>query len=536
MTEKQFTVVGVIVVALFVLLFGWLTWGEWQEYVRIDGEVKKLEDEIRALNAKIVKIPDKRKERDTLVERFEEKRKILPNKAERENLLDVIGYLCEKTGMEAPRSLTPLEPRKGPGQRQAAGGIEEILYQAKLEGTFFSFIRFANWLEHYKRHIRIRTFNITGGGGTDTATKLQVSLTYDVLLVSYQYTGAKSPEEEKDLVLEEPQIPAIARIEIEPDRRDPFKFPLVLTTPTEGPGGKAPGDTGTGDTNEPDLVRKLNEKLDIVERLRRDVVRIPPDAETSVLKTILDTHMELTTWLQKTRALGPESGRLLTELRAKVQEIDALIPQVLYPLWLRRIAEVTAVVDEHTESRRYADVVVPMLALVNQFKDFPTNPQVEQGMQGLFTKITAALTLLVEELSEYKRAIDLIAQIEKDLTPLRASKLTQLYARFLDSLKEIKKKAEDIKLFRDMGIVVSGLIWGKDTKDRVCIVYADRLQSMDPVGSKFRSRLFVENEVVGTIKGSAADAVVVRTITRDKKVIFEFRKLNIAVELGEPEK
>lgn len=535
MSERQFMVVGLAVVVLFVGLFGWLTWGEWQEYVKIEGEVQKLDAEIKALNDKIVKIPDKRKERDSLVDRFEEKRKILPNKAERENLLDVIGYLCEKTGMLAPRDMKSIEPRKGPGQRQAVGGIEEILYQAKLEGTFFAFIRFANWLEHYKRHIRIRTFNITGGGATDTATKPQVLLTYDVLLVSYQYTGQAGGDEEKGLVLEEPRISPTDAIEIESDRRDPFRFPLApVAVDPKGPTG--PGTDDRAIAVETELVRLLMEKLDIAGKLRRDIGRLGIDPPIATLKELLDTHMGLTEWVGKQKALGSESGRLLAELRVKIQEIDALIPTVLFPLWAKRIAEVTALVDEHTESRRYADVVLPMLHLVAEFKDFAPNPQIETALQGLFTKVTAALTLLVEEQSEYKRAIDLIAQIEKELGGLRTSKLTGLYARFLDGLKEIKKKAEDIKMFRDLGLVVSGLIWGKNSEDRVCIVLADRLASTDPPGSKYRRRLYGENDVVGTVKGNAADTVTVRSITRDKKVVFEFRKLSIAVELGEPDK
>jgi Tfp pilus assembly protein PilO len=524
-------IVGVSVVALFVVLFGWLTWGEWEEYQKIDAELKQLETEIAALNAKIVKIPDMRKTRDTLVERFEEKRKILPNKAERENLIEVISYLCEKTGMPAPLDYTPVDAKKGPGARQATGGIEEILYQVKLEGTFFAFIRFANWLEHYKRHIRIRTFAITGGGGVDTATKESVELKYDVLLVSYQYTGAAGAEDEKALVLEEPKINPMELIEIEPDARDPFRFPLVLTVTTPGePTGTVPGDQSK---TEQELIRVLDEKLDIADRLRRDIVKQTTDTPMSKLKEILDAHMELTVFLSKTRALGPESGRRLAELRTKVQELDGLIPQVLYPLWAKRIAEVTALVDDHTENRRYADVVLPTLALVSQFRDFSPNPQVEQGLAALFGKVTGALTALVEELSEYKRTIDLITQIDKEIGPLRNSKLTTLYARFLDSLKDIKKKAEDIKLFRELNIAVTGLIWGKEKQDRICIVHADKLAGTDPVGSKFRRRLFVEDEVVGTVKGSAADAVVIKSITRDKKVIFEFRKLSIAVELGD---
>ena len=537
MTEKQFTVVGLAVVALFVGLFAWLTWGEWQEYTKIGDEVKVLMAEIDQLNAKIRKIPEKRKERDTLVERFEEKRKILPNKAERENLIELLGYLCAQTGMLPPQSVNPVEARKGPGQRSAVGGIEEVLYQVKLNGPFFAFVKFVNWLEHYKRHVRLRTFTVTGGGGSETATKPQVVLGYDVLLVSYQYTGQAGAEEEKALVLEEPKISPQDKIEFEPDARDPFRFPLAPVAAEVGPRVPGSGDPPGTDTKiEEVLVRLLQEKLDVTDRLRRDINRIPADAPTAFLKEILDTHLALMDWVKNTKALGAESGRLLTQLRAALQDIDQRIPQVLYPLWTQRILEVTALVDEHTESRRYADVVLPTLTLVAQFKDFAPNPQVEQGLSGLFAKVTAALTLLVEEQSEYKRAIDLIAQLEKDLAPLRTSKLTTLYARFLDSLKEIKKKAEDIRMFRDLGIVVSGLIWGKDSDDRICIVHADRLTTNDPPGSKYRRRLFGENDVVGIIKGNAADTVTIRTITRDKKVVFEFRKLSIAVELGEPRK
>jgi len=542
MSEKQFLLVGGAVVLVFLLLFGYLSYEEWGKYGTLQTEITALDGEIQNFRDKIAKIKDLRQKLTEYEKRFERMRKILPNKAERENLIDVLNYLCSETGMNPPDSVAPEEKAGNVGRRKAQGDIQPIYYTVRLTGPFFAFVKFTNWLEHYKRHVRLKTFTVAGGGETESAGRSAAKLSYTVKLVSYQYTGDKGAESEAPLELEAPDIPEDEQYDPAADeRRDPFVFPLIAS-PTTPVGPKPPG--GNEHKVEGPLVRELNDRLEQAKILRRDVRRLGPAATTDQLRSIVQRHKKLDEYHRGVRPLGTASAKVLGELRNIVADIGGQIQFVWQRLLDQRVAEVLKVQDDHLENRRYADVVAPMLGLVNEFKSFALNDESEKQFRKVFAKTTHGLTQLVEELSEYEQAITLITRIDQEMGALRASPVTEVYRVFLDGkvdadgnrvggLGEIKKKAEDIRLFRDVGILVTGLIWRPVEGDRICIVRADRLSRVRVGERTFERRLFGEGDVIGYLKNES-DTVTIKEITKFKKVIFRFRGLSIAQELGDP--
>lgn len=535
MSEKQFLIVGALLVVLFVGLFGFLSYREYETYEALQAEVQALEAEITKYTDQINKINSLKADLDVLNQRFEKARKILPSDQELEGLITILNHLCKQTGMDYPRSLMKQKgsarPRAG-----AAGDIEEILYDIELEGTFFNFVRFVNWLEHYKRHMRMRTVNITGGGGEDSAIGLQdvpdykLNLKFSLTMATYRYTGqTDGSAAEAELRVDDAILDESERIELEAfQKRDPFIFGLK---PTKVDGPVKPGEEVDVTKDQDELLVKLNKALDDAKKLRHEVRKARQAGDIPVYWDIINRFNALTKWFTDQEARRDDTKKAAKELEVVIADIAKSMPVIVDRLIRERIDQVVAAADAAMEDARYGEAVTPLLTFLTEFADFDIPESNLPALSGVFDRVYQALTALVEQKSAYREAVDLIERIEAQMAPFtkRRGLEGKTFADFIERLREVKLKAQNIKDFRSLGIIVSGLIWVPDETGRICIVESGNVRQ----SAARPRRIFVEGEVIGTVKDET-DTVRISKVTQFKSVDFEFRGLTIAQPLGDP--
>jgi Tfp pilus assembly protein PilO len=118
-----------------------------------------LHTRIATAKSKLNKLNDMRVEREKAQARLVASESILPSQKEIETLVDNLSEFAKQSGV----TIVKAEP-----VRQSAYGapiattqrFDEADFNLNLTGNYFQFVEFLNYLENYKRFIRVDTFNI----------------------------------------------------------------------------------------------------------------------------------------------------------------------------------------------------------------------------------------------------------------------------------------------------------------------------------------------------------------------------------------
>ena len=545
MSEKQFLLIGVAIVILVVGAFGYLTYTEYQELQKLKGEVADLIKKIDGHREKIAKIKGLQEEINILDSEFEEQREKLPDSKELENLLEIISYLCTETGVDKPKRMKKQEVRGQPGAKAAVGGIEEIVYDCELDGKFFNFVKFLNWLEHYKRLIRVRTFALRGGGkkGEAKADRLQNPvLGYTLQLITYEYkAGEGAADRPREFNVEKPNIPKAEEIEIDSTKRDPFRFSLEVQ-----PDGPVPPPVNGGVDirgDGPEMDTALANAEERVGKLRARVLKIigMPQASPEELRAVQAEFKDLEDVLKGLKPNSTPNRAKLETIKATLADVGKKMGELMQKLWKMVATKLNTEMGDLVTAKRYKEAVPPFLAFLAEFRDFERTGDMDKLLESVCDKVLNALERHVEENYEYDETIKLIEEIKRVLGPVASKPTNRVYKDFLErrdekgnlvgGLAQVRKKAEDIKQFKGYKIDLRGVIWQPEPSSRVCIVLVPAsLENKDD-----KRHVLREGDFIGMSK-IADDRVRILEITPYKRVICGFRGLKIPLLLGEVER
>jgi Tfp pilus assembly protein PilO len=122
---------------------------------------------------KLNKLNDMRVDREKAQARLVVSESILPSQREIETLVDNLSEFAKKSGV----IITKAEPvRQTPFK--ATGGakrFDEADFDLDLQGNFFQFVEFLNYLENYKRFIRVDKFSVSAGKTAGEAATVALS-------------------------------------------------------------------------------------------------------------------------------------------------------------------------------------------------------------------------------------------------------------------------------------------------------------------------------------------------------------------------
>jgi Tfp pilus assembly protein PilO len=173
--REKLILLSVLAVSAIVALSA----GVWIYFLsRWGGEFRTANDALRTrvsvANAKLAKLNALRAEREQAQARLDVAESILPSQEEIENLVDNLSEFAKKSGVTivktAPVRQTAYKVVKGAVKR-----FEEADFDIELVGDFFQFVEFLNYLENYKRFIRVDDFAVAAGRseGEPNAMKLK---------------------------------------------------------------------------------------------------------------------------------------------------------------------------------------------------------------------------------------------------------------------------------------------------------------------------------------------------------------------------
>jgi Tfp pilus assembly protein PilO len=152
--------------------------GSWISDLRTANVV--LQTRYDTANGKLQKLNDLRVQRELAQARLDVAERILPSQEEIENLVDNLSEFAKKSGVQIlqtePVRQTAFRAAKGPVKR-----FDEAEFNIDLAGDYFQFVAFLNYLENYKRFIKVDDFSISGGrqlGDSDSIKLKFATFTY----------------------------------------------------------------------------------------------------------------------------------------------------------------------------------------------------------------------------------------------------------------------------------------------------------------------------------------------------------------------
>jgi len=152
--------------------------GSWTSDLRATNAA--LQARYDTANGKLQKLNVLRVQRELAQARLDVAERILPSQEEIENLVDNLSEFAKKSGV----TILQTEPVRQMAFRAAKGAVkrfDEAEFNIDLEGDFFQFVAFVNYLENYKRFIKVDDFIISGGrklGDPDTIKLKFATFTY----------------------------------------------------------------------------------------------------------------------------------------------------------------------------------------------------------------------------------------------------------------------------------------------------------------------------------------------------------------------
>lgn len=123
----------------------------------------ELQAKVTDARAKSVQLPALRVERNDAQVKLETAQSILPSQAEIENLVENLSEFAQKSGVVIVKAVPIRQGAYKPQKGAALERFREATFDLDIQGNFFQFVEFLNYLENYKRFIRIDEYAVTPG-------------------------------------------------------------------------------------------------------------------------------------------------------------------------------------------------------------------------------------------------------------------------------------------------------------------------------------------------------------------------------------
>lgn len=150
-------------------------------------QIAHTDQEIAVAEAKIKRIPDLEKQVIILRENLKEYIKILPEKQELGPFLRAVNQFSGQSGIDMER----FTPGRVAGRKDAE--FEEWTYTFEFKATLWQFLKFANFFENYERFVKVKSFQLTSGGGEQRGEgdfdEAEVQHKISMMVETYVYTG-----------------------------------------------------------------------------------------------------------------------------------------------------------------------------------------------------------------------------------------------------------------------------------------------------------------------------------------------------------
>ena len=163
-SKREKMILMTVLVASAVVALGAGVWiyflSTWAGELRTDNDA--LRARVNAAQTKLAKLTALRIEREQAQARLDVAQSILPSQEEIESLVDNLSEFAKKSGVVIAKTA----PVRQGAYRNAKGAVkrfEEADFEIDLEGNFFQFVEFLNYLENYKRFIRVDDFAVAAG-------------------------------------------------------------------------------------------------------------------------------------------------------------------------------------------------------------------------------------------------------------------------------------------------------------------------------------------------------------------------------------
>jgi len=184
--ERQLLTISVVVV---IVILGAIGAGIYLSHRTLSNLIKqnaKLESQVQAAKKKIDDIPRLQARRDRLEENLRDIEEGLPDRKELENMVDTLAEFKEASGVD----ILSVKPKKRtPTRMQISEAYEEYPYSLSIRADFFSFAKFVNLLETYKRFIRVNSFRINKKSPDSLVNDIDI----EVSTFSYRGSPVQAP-------------------------------------------------------------------------------------------------------------------------------------------------------------------------------------------------------------------------------------------------------------------------------------------------------------------------------------------------------
>ncbi len=179
--ERQLLGISVVVVAIILGITGAGIYFSHRKLSDLIKQNASLESQIQAAQKKIDEIKTLQTKRDLLEANLYDIEQRLPDQKELEGMLDTLAEFKEASGVD----IRSLKPQKTSSTRmQLAEAYEEYRYSISLKADFFSFVKFLNLLETYKRFIRVNSFRISQKDPDSSINDIELEVS------TFSYRGA----------------------------------------------------------------------------------------------------------------------------------------------------------------------------------------------------------------------------------------------------------------------------------------------------------------------------------------------------------
>lgn len=275
--KQKLLAIGGGALALCLIAGGGVYWAGGlvdEEGVAIAGK----QEQIKAAEAKIAKIPDAEREVIILRENLSEYVRILPNGQELEELLEEVYEYQRQSGV----SIASFKP--GARNRKAKQSkFSSVTYDFQLEATIWQALRFINLLENHERFVKVTAFELKSGKPSKESTEVVHDIKLSIETFVYDAAGkgkevlipnyANKRDSLREEIFKRQQKIQIDKFDYKGDqgRRDIFVDPRL-----------EPGDE-RGDLPLEEQKRLLDNYIGIVQELR-DLYERANDEATIVLE------------------------------------------------------------------------------------------------------------------------------------------------------------------------------------------------------------------------------------------------------------
>jgi hypothetical protein len=193
LTERQLTILTIVVAMLISGVFGFLVYRDFGAIDKKEQEMAAVNGRIRAAEVEIQKIGAR--ELDVIVNREVVKRDsaILPDESEINQFINLIGDFETRSGVLITEiiGLSDRSRSRGKGKGQPKEAILRIPLKLRLLGSTDQFLHLINFFENHDRFVRISGFSMRSGDMVDKKGIPQHDINLEI--ETYQYNPGGGP-------------------------------------------------------------------------------------------------------------------------------------------------------------------------------------------------------------------------------------------------------------------------------------------------------------------------------------------------------